>query len=59
MDDAQYLGDGLYARFDGYYIRLAANHPANETVAIEADVMLRLVEFAQQIGMIATKEHTT
>ena len=40
-----YLGDGAYARFDGYAIWLAANHPSNETVALEPDVMERLIEF--------------
>lgn len=49
-DDKQtYLGDALYASFDGYQIWLAANHPDNKTVAIEPQVFAQLMHFAQKV----------
>lgn len=44
-----YLGDGLYASFDGYQIWLAANHPDNKTVAIEPQVFAQLMAYAKHV----------
>lgn len=35
----EYLGDGVYASFDGYHIWLAVNHHGNDVVALEQPVM--------------------
>lgn len=49
MTGPVYLGDGVYARFDGYAIWLAANHHANEVVALEPEVLNALIRFADQV----------
>lgn len=41
-----YLGDGVYASFDGFQIWLAVNHHENKVVAIEPKVMENLVRYA-------------
>lgn len=43
-----YLGDGVYASFDGYQIWLAVNHHENKQVAIEPAVLLSLLEYAER-----------
>jgi hypothetical protein len=50
MSTKMYLGDGLYATFDGYHIKLMANGdgvhtPASDTVALEPGVYDSLVEW--------------
>ena len=44
-----YLGDGVYASFDGYQIWLAVNHEDNIAVAIEPHVMDMLVQYANAV----------
>lgn len=46
--DNEYLGDGVYASFDGYQIWLAANHHTNKLVALEAPVMSALSRYAKR-----------
>ena len=53
----EYLGDGVYASFDGYQIWLAANHHENRVIAVEPEVLLRLIEYAQKLGVLR-KEKT-
>lgn len=48
----EYLGDGVYASNDGYQVWLAANHHDNKVIALEPQVMIRLIEYATKIGMI-------
>ncbi|MDE2097120.1 MAG: hypothetical protein KGL39_07730 [Patescibacteria group bacterium] len=55
----EYLGDGVYASFDGYQIWLAANHHENRVVALEPEVMMHLIEYAAKIGMLKRKEITS
>lgn len=43
--EREYLGDGVYARYDGYYVHLAVNNHMNEVVAIEPFVLERLNQF--------------
>lgn len=44
-----YLGDGVYARYDGnWYIWLAVNDHANEVLAIEPKVLDALLAFAKR-----------
>lgn len=52
MDDIQqdvYLGDGVYCSFDGYQIWLAVNERGNKVVALEAQVLTKLIEYAFQV----------
>lgn len=51
----EYLGDGVYASFDGYQIWLAANHHENKVVALDPGVMKTLVEYINWINQYAEK----
>lgn len=44
-----YLGDGVYASFDGYQIWLAANHHENKVVALEPSVLDRLYKYVEML----------
>lgn len=44
-----YLGDGVYASFDGYQIWLAVNHHENKVVALDPSVMDTLVRYANSV----------
>ena len=44
-----YLGDGVYASFDGYQIWLAVDHHENKQVAIEPKVMRQLLAYASRV----------
>jgi hypothetical protein len=44
----EYLGDGVYASFDGYQIWLAVNHHTNKQVAMEPAVLLSLLAYAER-----------
>lgn len=56
----EYLGDGVYASFDGYQIWLAANHHENKVVALEPAVMFRLEQYAiKMFGGAATMNRRT
>jgi hypothetical protein len=46
----EYLGDGVYASFDGYYIWLAANHSDNKVIAIEPDIFEKLIQYRIKIN---------
>lgn len=51
MKTKSYLGDGLYAEFDGYQIALKANsheYPT-DTVYLEPQVYENLVKFVEQL----------
>lgn len=52
----RYLGDGVYASFDGFQIWLAANHHTNKVIAIEPEVLGTLVEYAAEIAEAQRKE---
>lgn len=46
----EYLGDGVYASFDGYQIWLSVNdHQAPPVVAIEPGVYASLVQYASRV----------
>ena len=50
MDEHQtYLGDGVYASFDGYQIWLAVNHHENKVVALELSALDRLYKYAKML----------
>ena len=44
-----YLGDGVYASFDGWQIWLAANDHTNKVVALEFQVMEQLIKYAKEV----------
>jgi sulfur transfer complex TusBCD TusB component (DsrH family) len=44
-----YLGDGVYASFDGYQIWLAVNHHENNVVALDPDVFAQLCKYVEKI----------
>ena len=46
--NAEYLGDGVYADFDGYQIWLHANeYPSRSAIAIEPGVFEALVRYKE------------
>lgn len=44
-----YIGDGVYASFDGYQIWLAVNHHTNVVVALEPAVFDALVAYSNKL----------
>jgi len=44
-DNDKYLGDGVYASFDGYQIWLAVNHHTNKVIALPLEVMEALIAY--------------
>jgi hypothetical protein len=42
---AAYLGDGVYASFDGWDIWLAVNDHTKRVVCLEPEVMAKLIAF--------------
>ena len=48
-DKDAYLGDGVYASFDGFQIWLAVNHHENKQVAIDPQVMQSLLAYAEKV----------
>ena len=45
----RYLGDGVYASFDGYQIWLAVNNHENKVIALDSDVFKALVEYQNEL----------
>lgn len=45
----EYLGDGVYASFDGYQIWLAVNHHDNKVVALEPSVFSALERYVDRL----------
>lgn len=53
----RYLGDGVYASFDGYQIWLAANDHRNLVIALEPGVMSALVDYAEDVFIKKDDKH--
>lgn len=50
MDEKQvYLGDGVYASFDGHQIWLAVNNHNNKVVALEPQVIESLIAYIEKL----------
>jgi hypothetical protein len=50
MNEETYLGDGLYASFDGSMITLRApREHGDHWVGLEPDVFVALIEFQKQV----------
>ena len=47
--DQEYLGDGVYASFDGFQIWLAANHHKNVVIALEPSVFDALIAYREKL----------
>lgn len=45
----EYIGDGVYASFDGYQIWLAVNHHNNKVVALEPNVFENLLRYRDNL----------
>lgn len=45
-----YIGDGVYASFDGYQIWLAANHHENKIIALDPDVQKSLINYINKLN---------
>ena len=43
-----YIGDGVYASFDGYQIKLSVKRDHEERIYLEPEVFLSLLEFARK-----------
>lgn len=56
-----YLGDGLYASFDGYQIALKANDPNNptDTVYLDEKVTEAFVKFLDKIKEVTSSSSET
>jgi len=54
--DETHLGDGVYARFDGFLIWLRANDNnwdlPTPSVALEDTVVLALIDYAKRVGVL-------
>jgi hypothetical protein len=48
-DKDTYLGDGVYASFDGFQIWLTFENHENNQVAIDSDVMKSLLAYAEKV----------
>lgn len=53
----EYLGDGVYASFDGFNIWLAANHHTNKVIALEPSVLEAVMNYARGVNRHYDKEH--
>lgn len=49
MPQPKYLGDGVYASFDGYHVNLAVNNHRNHVVALEPEVVKALKEYFDEV----------
>ncbi len=51
--DPVHLGDGAYARFDGYHLWLSAgSHDSWKKVALEPQAFLNLLEYVKSIWVL-------
>ncbi len=54
----EYLGDGLYASFDGYQIKLRAPREFGDSVVfLETGVLLSLIRYAKRQEIIKALKH--
>lgn len=51
-----YIGDGVYASFDGYAVALAVNHHDNKVIVLEPEVWENLVRFVDNLSSIIVEE---
>lgn len=46
----EYLGDGVYASYDGFNIWLAVNNHENKVIALEPEVFDELCQYVERIN---------
>lgn len=51
-----YIGDGVYASFDGYHVWLAVNDHNNKAVALGPEVYAALVRFVEHVVPLIKQE---
>jgi len=49
MNQDKYLGDGVYASFDGYQIWLVVNHHENKVIALDPHVQEALIDYIENL----------
>ncbi len=49
QENDRYIGDGVYASFDGYHVWLAVNHHTNKVVALEPQVIENFNKYVEDI----------
>jgi len=59
MDTNRYLGDGVYASWDGYHVWLAVNEHTNKVVALDDHVMAALVVYLADLEKHVNKKAPT
>jgi len=47
-----FLGDAVYASFDGDMIRLRTSGGINQVIYLDPSVMAALIEYAKRVGMV-------
>jgi hypothetical protein len=54
IDKKDYIGDGVYCRFDGSRLELRANDyfSPSDTIILEPEVLAGIIRFAKANGMI-------
>ena len=55
-DKSIYIGDAVYASFDGYAVVLAVNHHDNKVVVLEPEVWENLVRFVNTLSITIVEE---
>lgn len=45
----EYLGDGVYASFDGFHIELAVNDHENKVICLDPHVMIELIKYNEKL----------
>lgn len=50
MTDETYLGDAVYASFDGYHIWLRTGDGNNQRIALEPSVLRELFDYAKNLN---------
>jgi hypothetical protein len=53
----RYVGDGVYAGFDGYHLTIAVNDHRNHAVSLEPAVLKALIEYALNVNQHYGVEH--
>lgn len=58
-NDSIYLGDGVYASFDGYQVWLHLNrHDSDPLIALEPNVVQAFVRYARKTGVLPSEKPT-
>lgn len=52
----RYLGDGVYASFDGYQIWLARGTHENKVIALDPEVFESLIDYQRDLNKEINKE---